>query len=41
MSTPENKAEENVTTENETTGLADAIKESRMVCGSGHRAQGH
>ena len=31
MSTPENKAEENVTTENETTGLADAIKESRMT----------
>lgn len=31
MSTPENKAEENVTTENETTGSADAIKESRMT----------
>ena len=31
MSTPENKAEENVTTENETTGLADAVKESRMT----------
>lgn len=31
MSTPENKAEENITTENEVTGLADVIKESRMT----------
>ena len=31
MSTPENKAEENVTTENEVTGPADVIKERRMT----------
>ena len=31
MSTPENKTEEIVTTENEVTGPADAVKESRMT----------
>ena len=31
MSTPENMTEENVTTENEATGPADAVKESRMT----------
>lgn len=31
MSTPENMTEENVTTENEATGPANAVKESRMT----------